>query len=84
MDAGRFEQQFVWVTAYAHELREAAGTLEQEGGLYMSRAAKALREKGPREALAALAAVDRTIDAIKGRVKELDDAFRAIADELGR
>jgi hypothetical protein len=84
MEAGRFEQQFSWVTTYAHELGEAAETLEQEGGLYMSRAANALREKGPREALATLAAVGRTIDAIKGRVRELDDAFRAIADELGR
>ena len=84
MDAGRFVQQFSWVTTYAHELREAAETLEQEGDLFKSRAARALQEKGPHEALAVLQAVDRTIDAIKAKVKELDDAFRILTQELGR
>ena len=84
MDASRFVQQFSWVKTYAHELREAAETLEQEGDLFKSRAARALQEKGPQEALAVLQAVGRTIDAIKGKVMELDDAYRILTQELGR
>jgi len=84
MDAGSFEQPFAWITTYAHEVREAAETLEQGGNLFRSGAARALQEKGPHEALAVLQAVGRTTDAIKGKVKELDDAFRILAHELGR
>ena len=84
MDAVRFEQQFSWLKTHAHELREAAETLEEEGDLFKARAARALREKGPHEALAVLEAVGRTIDAIKGKVRELDDTYRALAHDLGR
>ena len=84
MDAVHFEQQFSWLKTYAHELREAAETLEEEGDLYKARAARVLREKGPHEALAVLEAVGRTIDAIKGKVRELDDAYHTLARGLGR
>ena len=84
MDAAHFEQRFSWVKTYAHELREAAETLEQEGDLFQARAARALREKGPPEARAILEAVGKTIDAIKGKVKELDEAYQVIARDLGR
>jgi hypothetical protein len=78
MDAAHFEQHFSWMKTYAHELREAAETLEEEGDLFKARAARALREKGPAEARAVLEAVGRTIDAINGKVKELDDAYRSL------
>jgi hypothetical protein len=82
MDAASFEYQFSWLKTYAHELREAAETLEQEGDLFKNRASRALREKGPHEALAAIYAVGRTIEAIKGKVKELDDAYRVLSHDL--
>ena len=74
----RFEQRFSWVKTYAHELREAAETLEQEGNLFQKHAARRpLMEKGPQQALAVLEAVGRPIEAIKGKVKELDEASGA-------
>jgi hypothetical protein len=82
MDAAHFEQHFSWLKTYAHELREAAQTLEEEGDIYKARAVRVLREKGPHEARTALEAVGRTIDAIKGKVRELDDAYRTIIREL--
>lgn len=82
MDAAHLEAHLSWVKTYAHELREAAEILEEEGGLFAARAARALREKGPHEALTVLEAVGRTIDAIKNKVHELDDAYRTLAHEL--
>jgi hypothetical protein len=82
MDAVSFDHQFSWLKTYAHELREAAETLEQEGDLFKNRASRALREKGPQEALSAIYAVGRTIEAIKGKVKQLDDAYLVLSHDL--
>jgi hypothetical protein len=82
MNAASFEHQFSWLKTYAHELREASETLEQEGDLFKNRASRALREKRPHEALAVIDAVGRTIEAIKGKVKELDDAYRVLSHDL--
>ena len=82
IDAAHFEQHFSWLKTYAHELREAAQTLEEEGDIFQKRAVRVLQDRGPHEARAVLEAVGRTIEAIKVKVKELDDAYRTLVREL--
>ena len=82
MDASRFEQQFSWLKTYVHELKEIAEMVEQESDFFKGRALQALRAKGPAEARAALEGVRKTIDGMKRKVGELDDAYHSVIRTL--
>jgi hypothetical protein len=83
MDVTKFEQQFSWLKTYAHEVREIAETLEEESDFFMRRAVQAMKAKGPPEARSVLEAVRRTVEGLKGKVEDLERAYRSVAQLLG-